>query len=325
MQGDIFDSARKASPGKKFGGFTLVELLVVIGIIALLISILLPALNKARAAAQTAQCLSNLRQLGQAYTAYLNDNGGKPAPLYGTVNNVPITSGPNSGSTWNWQSDWMDEIQKYLTGKAFNPNDPYQTDNQVNGDARLCPTAHDIVPGVATGTTGMGTAFTCWGGAQATVTFNGSYTYNGWLYHTGTQYGITSGSDNTLEGGGDSGATFTPPGSEFWQLPVGGGVSSSDVPLFFDGLWPNCWPAEGQLPPGKPTPSAQNSLVVGDWGGNHGFGRFCVARHNQGKYLNVVFLDDHAVTEPLANLWSLTWHPNWNLQTAQATIAANPP
>lgn len=59
-----------------FAGFTLVELLVVIGIIALLIAILLPTLTRARESAKTVASLSNLRQLGTGLVMYVNENKG---------------------------------------------------------------------------------------------------------------------------------------------------------------------------------------------------------------------------------------------------------
>jgi prepilin-type N-terminal cleavage/methylation domain-containing protein len=64
-----------------FAGFTLVELLVVIGIISVLIGLLLPALSQVQLKGQAIKCLSNLRQIGLQMTIYANDNRGLLIPL----------------------------------------------------------------------------------------------------------------------------------------------------------------------------------------------------------------------------------------------------
>jgi prepilin-type N-terminal cleavage/methylation domain-containing protein/prepilin-type processing-associated H-X9-DG protein len=125
---------------RKTRGFTLVELLVVIGIIALLISILLPALGKARETAYRVKCASNLKQIGLAFTMYLGDNKGV----------FPASGIKDTNVSFSWIS-WENYTTAGLTPPAghsateFQPTiattgvGPYMRLNTTNYAALICP------------------------------------------------------------------------------------------------------------------------------------------------------------------------------------------
>ncbi|MHC4171523.1 MAG: type II secretion system protein [Planctomycetota bacterium] len=105
------------------GGFTLVELLVVIGIIALLLSILMPSLRKARAIAMRLACAHNLKQINLAVNFYLNEND----------NTYPCAQDPLPTGYWLWMGrGWRFLVEPYLGGN-IDANNP---------SALFCPQDH---------------------------------------------------------------------------------------------------------------------------------------------------------------------------------------
>jgi prepilin-type processing-associated H-X9-DG protein/prepilin-type N-terminal cleavage/methylation domain-containing protein len=119
--------------------FTLVELLVVIGIIAILIAILLPVLNKVKEQANATKCAANLRELSKMWYQYAAENKGLSAP-----GRLPKFNAANSpywiGNGMQYRPHWYEVFGAAMKNYASRKPDPTEDDSwKVDSDLYTCP------------------------------------------------------------------------------------------------------------------------------------------------------------------------------------------
>ncbi len=135
-------------------GFTLIELLVVIGIIALLVSILMPALSRAKELAKRTVCSANLKGIGNASVIYMNENGGRAMKAWKTDGSA--TSCGFGAGAYAQNGDHSDMKYWALPNWALNGN--FETQRQTAGaclymlvkyadvtpESFICPSTSDV-------------------------------------------------------------------------------------------------------------------------------------------------------------------------------------
>jgi prepilin-type N-terminal cleavage/methylation domain-containing protein len=139
--------------GNTRSAFTLVELLVVIGIIGVLVAILLPALSRVRETANAAVCKSNLRQMGLAMQMYADNNRNwypRALPLVFSGNSLPDWNvpWPHTVCPLYWQSCYPASILPYIGVKVSDPFDYPRLPAQISADRQKlfrCP-SNQIAP-----------------------------------------------------------------------------------------------------------------------------------------------------------------------------------
>jgi prepilin-type N-terminal cleavage/methylation domain-containing protein/prepilin-type processing-associated H-X9-DG protein len=160
-------------------GFTLVELLVVIGIIAVLVAILLPALGRARESARTVACASQLRQIGLAIQMYANDYNGF-FPHRGVGGGSTWRFNPPHPMAWIRNYSWPERIVLHGTIKQDVPD--WMVHYPVTGVGMFrCPSYSGGVfePGAAT-TTGTDRPYSGYGMSYRAAPETGDTQYELW-------------------------------------------------------------------------------------------------------------------------------------------------
>ncbi len=284
-------------------GFTLIELLVVISIIALLISLLLPALSRAVAAGKATVCLSNLRSLGQGYSEYEATFNGRLIP-YNNDQGWILPLAPYFADTKNAGSGSTNVSQLTFNSQTKILVDP------------VCTPMTSFPGGSVLGT--VNTTWYWWNGnTDPSKAFydnqleyiQGSYGFNSWLYGPGGTAQNGSAYDWFVYP-----SDSAPNIAHYWGSNPD--AVSSNIPLMGDSMWEDGGPQEGNTPStnlGNFVSSVSNGASW--WWGYlelNGVGdlqRWCITRHPGG--CNMVFLDGHAASVKLPKLWSLQWASGW--------------